>query len=66
MGGAVNAEDEAHLKSIVGSLIEAMEFQKQVQADLLREVATMLNTQGDFLRRIEILELRLDIEEPKE
>ncbi len=55
----MNDENEAHLKSIVGSLIQAMET-------LTGTVDQLADGVQVLTRRIEILELRLDIEEPKE
>ena len=64
----MNDEGEAHLRSIrsmIDSLIELIKQQKQVQDDHTKALETILDTQEAFLRRIEILELRRDIQEPK-
>jgi len=62
----VNDEDEAHLRSIVHSLIERMEISDEIEGKLKKMSSVQQKMIEDLNRRIEILELRLDIEEPKE
>ena len=62
----MNDEDEAHLKSIVGSLIERMEISDEIEGKFKKMSSVQQKMIEDLNRRVEILELRLDIEEPKE
>lgn len=61
----MSPEESRKILETLKTIVSTLEKHKTIQDDILTAIDTMLDTQQAFLRRIEILELRLDIKEPE-